>query len=82
MPAAREWSAPAVTEWGLHRILALSGQGHAWLVVRLPDEAEAVAVLRGTSTGDAGPVTVWSQDSPGIKGATEPGDGFGAAIGG
>jgi hypothetical protein len=64
--------------------LRLSGGTHAWLVVERASEstgfAGAVTVLRGTPAGMAGPATVWSQDSPGIKDAAEPGDMFGAVI--
>ena len=64
--------------------LSLSGGTHPWLVLGNP-EAEVgsgygtglVGVLRGTPAGTAGPVTVWTQDSPGIKGKAESGDSFG-----
>ena len=58
----------------------------AWLAATNMPEASnyvgAVTVLRGTPAGALGPVTVWSQDSPGIRGTAEPGDAFGWAIGG
>ncbi len=69
-------------------VLPFSGGSHAWLaattVTRPPEPAAAgaVTVLRGTATGDPGPATVWTQDSPGIKGAAEYGDSFGWSIGG
>ncbi len=75
-------------EYGDIAVLPFSGSGHAWLAVNTvlrppePAAAGAVTVLRGTATGDPGPVTVWSQDSPGIKGAAEEGDSFGYSIGG
>ena len=62
--------------------------GRAWLAAEPadrppgPSAAGAVSVLRGTSTGDPVPVTVWTQNSPGIKGAAEEGDSFGWSIGG
>ena len=34
--------------------------------------------LQGTAAGTAGPVTLWHQDSPGIKGKAETGDLFGS----
>ena len=63
-------------------VCALSGGSHAWLVTSPyywndPDPGGVVAVLRGTPDGGVGPVTKWSQDSPGIKGKAERGDGFG-----
>ena len=62
-------------------VRALSGGSHAWLVTSPyywnDDPGGAVAVLRGSPDGAAGPVTMWSQDSPGIKGKAEPWDGFG-----
>lgn len=83
-PTARTWAVPGA-EYGHYGILPLSGGTHAWLVVEadsvLPDYAGAVAVLQGTLAGDPGPVTVWSQDSPGIKGVAEPYDAFGGHIG-
>ena len=69
-------------------VLPFSGGSHAWLaattVTRPPEQAPggSVTVLRGTATGDPGPATVWTQDSPGIKGAAEYGDSFGWSIGG
>ncbi len=69
------------------QVLPLSGGSHAWLVAthsHAPDSAYtgAVTVLQGTADGNPGPVTMWSQDSPGIKGAAEPHDGFGVIIAG
>ncbi len=69
------------------QVLPLSGGSHAWLLAthsHAPDSAYtgAVTVLQGTPDGNPGPVTVWSQDSPGIKGAAEPHDGFGTTIAG
>ena len=81
------------TRWDVPRaeytdiaILPFSGGSHAWLAVtHFPEESYprgAVTVLRGTSAGTPGRVTVWSQDSPGIRDAAERGDGFGYPIGG
>jgi hypothetical protein len=73
-------SAPA----SLMQALPLSGRVHEWLVVGWPATtigpdllAGAVGVLQGTAAGTAGPVTLWHQDSPGIKGGAEAGDLFG-----
>ena len=86
---------PTWVDWPVNRspygdiaVLPFSGGSHAWLAAAPaerppgPRAAGAVAVLRGTPTGDPGPVTLWSQDSPGIKGAAEYGDGFGWSLGG
>ncbi len=68
--------------------LPLSGGSHGWLVVTgpqdyatslsVPRNAGVVGVLQGTAAGTAGPVTLWHQDSPGIKGKAETGDLFGS----
>ena len=81
-PAARpsyRKSAP-----GEVRVSALSGGSHAWLIVsenHAPvgslSTAGAVGVQQGTAAGTAGPVTLWHQDSPGIKGKAEMYDRFG-----
>jgi hypothetical protein len=67
-------------------MVPLSGGTHAWLAVwQETGEAYspgAVAVLRGTPAGTPGPVTRWTQDSPGVKGVAEHDDFFGRAIGG
>jgi hypothetical protein len=67
-------------------IVPLSGGTHAWLAVwQETGEAYspgAVAVLQGTPAGTPGPVTRWTQDSPGVKGVAEHDDFFGRAIGG
>jgi hypothetical protein len=74
--------------YGDTAILPFTGGGHAWLAVTTvvrppgPEGAGAVTVLRGTPTGDPSSMTVWTQDSPGIKDAAESGDGFGWCIGG
>ena len=86
---------PSWVDWPVSRspygdiaVLPFSGGSHAWLAADPadrppgPSAAGAVSVLRGTSTGDPGPVTVWTQNSPGIKGAAEEGDSFGWSIGG
>ncbi len=74
-----EWSSMA---YG--RALPLSGGTRDWLVVGAfnaqvgsEPSAGAVGVLQGTPAGTAGPVIVWSQDTPGIKGSAEQGDHFG-----
>jgi hypothetical protein len=74
------------------RALPLSGGSREWLVVRgpqdyatsltVPRNAGVVGVLQGTAAGSAGPVTLWHQDSPGIKGAAEAGDLFGGDLSG
>ena len=75
-------------DYGAIVILPFSGGTHAWLAVNTffnrpePDYAGAVTVLQGIPSGAPGPATVWSQDSPGIRGAAEPGDSFGQVIGG
>jgi broad specificity phosphatase PhoE len=81
---------PAIAKWPVQgddgglAVLPFSGGSHAWLAVgRTWDSAGAevragsVTVLQGTAAGAAGPVTVWTQDSPGIKGKAEGGDLFG-----
>ena len=84
-PGTRTWAVPSA-EYTALQALPLSGGSHAWLVAQNWDPsgpgAGAVSVLRGNADGSAGPVSVWSQDSPGVKGAAEPGDGFGWAIAG
>ena len=67
--------------------LPLSGGSHGWLAVTgpqdyatsltVPRNAGVVGMLQGTATGNAGPVTLWHQNSPGIKGKAEAGDLFG-----
>ena len=82
------WAIPAA-EYTTVAVLPLSGGSHAWVVAtniprRTPEPMDytgAVTVLRGEPDGTAGPFTVWSQDSPGIKGAAEPWDSFGVTIG-
>jgi hypothetical protein len=82
-PEVAKWPAQG-NEGGL-AALAFSGGSHLWLAVgRRPDQvgpdsfAGSVAVLQCTATGTAGPVAVWTQDSPGIKGKAEAGDSFGS----
>jgi hypothetical protein len=55
-----------------------SGGTHSWLAVNTHND---VAVSRGATDGTSGPVDVWSQASPGIKGGKEGGDMFGQPIG-
>jgi hypothetical protein len=87
-PTARTWPVPGTQDvWGVAQVLPLSGDAHEWLVVEssprdLPYGSGSVAVLQGTAVGEAGPVTLWNQDSAGIKGKVEPGDHFGSVIGG
>jgi hypothetical protein len=76
--------ASALPDPGLMQVLPLSGGAHEWLVVGWPAAtigsaraAGAVGVLQGTAAGTRGPVTVWHQDSPGIKGGAETGDELG-----
>ena len=66
--------------------LPLSGGSHGWLAVTgpqdyatsltVPRNAGVVGMLQGTAAGNAGPVTLWHQNSPGIKGKAEAGDLF------
>jgi hypothetical protein len=61
--------------------LPLSGDSHDWLgapveAPGLPVAAVAVAVLQGAPSGAPGPVTVWSQDSPGTEDSAEEWDYF------
>ena len=83
--ASTKWEVPSA-EYADIAILPFSGGVHAWLAVtHFPEESYnpgSVSVLRGTAAGTPGPVTVWSQDSPGIRDAAERGDGFGYPIGG
>ena len=85
VPDVTSWSVPAA-EYSDLAVLTLSGGSHAWVAATREPEASnyagAVTVVRGTPAGTPGPATVWSQDSPGIKGASEPYDGFGNVIGG
>ena len=69
--------------------LALSGGTHDWLVVadssaKVSSDRAAgkVSVLQGTRSGKPAPITVWHQDSRGIKGATQRDDHFGYAVAG
>lgn len=61
--------------------LPLSGGSRNWLAIGMPYDTDApggrVGVLQVTGTGKAGRVTVWDQDSRGIKGSAESGDRFG-----
>jgi hypothetical protein len=85
VPDVTSWSVPAA-EYADLAVLRLSGGSHAWVAATREPEASndagAVTVVRGTPAGTPGPATVWSQDSPGIKGASEPYDVFGNVIGG
>jgi hypothetical protein len=68
----------------------LDGDGYADLAVGVPGEdvgspaitnAGAANVLYGSSSGlSADRDQMWHQDSPGIEGTAEEGDGFGAAL--
>ena len=76
-----ESEAPAVA-------LPLSGGTHDWLVVGNASAkvgadkyAGEVSVLRSDASGAPGPASVWSQDSPGVKGVAERKDGFGWTVG-
>ena len=66
------------SEWTDLAALPFSGGTHAWLAVNTHND---VAVSRGATDGTSGPVEVWSQASPGIKGAKERRDMFGQPIG-
>jgi len=64
--------------------LPLSGGTQEWLVLGAPYAALSapggsgmVGVLQGAADGTAGPVTLWNQDTPGIKGHAETNDNFG-----
>ncbi len=64
--------------------LPLSGATQEWLVLGAPYAAlngpggsGMVGVLQGKADGTAGPVTLWNQDTPGIKGHAETNDNFG-----
>jgi hypothetical protein len=85
VPGVTSWSVPA-SEYTDLAVLPLSGGSHGWVAATREPEvsnyAGAVTVVRGTPAGTPGPVTVWSQDSPGIKGASEPYDSFGRVLGG
>ncbi len=72
-------------------VLPLSGGSHQWLVIGQEDAdvgsgsgyaQGAVIVVRGTQDGSVGTASAWHQDSPGIKGHAETGDGFGTSVGG
>ena len=83
------WSIDAVQVSASLSILPFSGGTHGWLAVGLNASsvggvpyAGTVTVLQGNPDGTAGPATVWSQDSPGIKGTAERPDMFGFAVGG
>jgi len=69
--------------------LALSGGTHDWLVVadssaKVSSDRAAgkVSVLQGARSGKPAQITVWHQDSRGIKGATQRDDHFGYAVAG
>ncbi len=64
--------------------LPLSGGTQEWLVLAAPFTAlngpggsGMVGILQGKADGTAGPVTLWNQDTPGIKGHAETNDNFG-----
>ena len=83
----RDWRAIPGADFGASRVLPLSGSGQEWLAMTsgdsaLPYDAGAVAVVQGTANGDVGAVTLWSQDSRGIRGRAERYDEFGFSIGG
>jgi hypothetical protein len=83
------WSIDAVQNSAALSILPFSGGTHGWLAVGLHvspvggvQSAGTVTVLQGNADGTPGPATVWSQDSPGIKGTAERPDMFGSNVGG
>jgi hypothetical protein len=67
-----------------------NGDGRADLAVGVPSEDATAGFVFGTGVvhvlyGSAGGLTatgsqLWSQDSPGVAGVAEPGDGFGGAL--
>ena len=62
--------------WGSPlNLLPLSGGTTLWPVFSWG------TVIERTPPGTGGTVTMWSQDSPGIKGADQVGDGFGSSVG-
>lgn len=65
----------ATHEWSDLAVLPFSGGTHAWLAT---DTGNDVAVQRGSPQA----FSKWSQNTPGIKGVKERGDGFGGSIGG
>jgi hypothetical protein len=72
-------TAPDLALAGCHKwnVLPLSGGNHEWLIC---GAVEAVTVVRSNESGTQGELSVWSQDSPGIKGTTETGDSFGSFV--
>ncbi len=58
-------------------LLPLSGGTTLWPVFG----GGRVTVIERTPPGTGGTATMWSQDSPGIKGADQAGDGFGSSVG-
>ena len=87
-PAGKTWPVPGTSGgWFAAQVLPLSGEAHEWLAVESEPREQtyasgSVALLQGTAVGDPGPVTLWDQDTPGIKGKVAPGDQFGSVIGG
>jgi hypothetical protein len=75
--------------WGSElNLLPLSGGTTMWpvfgastLSVGPYGAAGSVTVINRAPAGTGGTATMWSQDSPGIKGGSEPGDYFGQALG-
>ncbi len=73
---------------GTVRPFDTNGDGYADLVIGAPGEsvgslasAGSVTVIRGSSAGPtATNVQLWTQDSIGVAGAAESGDGFGSAV--
>ena len=83
------WPVEAVQNQAALNILPFSGGTHLWLAVGLNASsvrgvlyAGTVTVLQGNPDATAGSATVWSQDSPGIKGTAERPDMFGLTVGG
>ena len=79
-----QWTIAGGSGQRLASIRPLSGASPEWLILSGDDsgtQAGYVAVRQGTAAGVPGPETVWSQDSPGIKDSTEPGDYFGRRVG-
>jgi len=79
-----QWPIDTGGGYRLVSVRPLSGASPHWLILNGDDsgtQAGSVAVRQGTATGVPGPETLWSQDSPGIKDSTEPGDKFGWPVG-
>ena len=77
---------PGTAETGDHFGAAVGGR-YGWAVVGVPGENDGstkdtgmIQIMRETSTGSLTPGSAYTQDSPGVPGAAEAGDRFGAAV--